>query len=292
MTGAAGFVGRFMVSMLAPDFRVAGLGSEAAPDWLQDSIDWYTADLLKPDSLADLPTEWWGVIHLAAHTVPSSFADDSALRDNVDMTRNLLERLDPTRFLFASSGLVYAPSRTQVNEDSLIEPQGPYGASKYLCEDLLRKFSDRLDVRIARPFNHVGPGMQPKLAIPSIMRRVLDSRLSDAPIEMLGQDSTRDFIDVRDVVAAYVTILGLDSPEHDTYNVCTGRPTSIRAVVETALGILGIERDVRFAEEAISADDTSWLVGDSSRLSEETDWAPMFSLTDSLRDMLSENQGL
>jgi GDP-4-dehydro-6-deoxy-D-mannose reductase len=286
VTGAAGFVGRFMVEALEDDYNVTGLGQESRPAWFPADADWYRADLLNPDSLADLPRGLFAVVHLAGNTVPSAFRDESAVQQNVEMTRNLLDRVDTDRFLLASSGLVYAPGRTPRTEESPIDPQGPYGRSKYLCEELVRSYGAKLTARIARPFNHIGPGMQPALAIPSIIRRVLDARENDGPIEMLGQDSIRDFIDVRDVVAAYKALIELDSVEHDAYNVCTGVPTSIRTVVQTALDILGLERDIVFAEQALSSDDTSRIVGDSTRLKQDTGWRSGFTLQDSLLSIL------
>jgi nucleoside-diphosphate-sugar epimerase len=49
-----------------------------------------------------------------------------------------------------------------------------------------------------------------------------------------------------------------------------------------------MDREINFAEASLSADDTSWLVGDSSRLQELTGWQPTCSLDDSVRDMLDE----
>jgi nucleoside-diphosphate-sugar epimerase len=286
VTGAAGFVGRFMVAALDPVYDVVGLGHEARPQELPSSIAWIEADLLDPWATVDLPGNLFAVIHLAGHTVPSAFKDDSVVRQNVEMTQNILEHIDAERFLLASSALVYAPGQEPRAEDSPIGPQGLYGRSKQLCEDVAREFSGTIDMRIARPFNHIGPGMQPDLAIPSIVRRVRAARSGTGPITMHGQDSTRDFVDVRDVVAAYRALIELDAPEYDTFNVCTGRPTSISTVVRAALTACGMQREIRFAEAAVSGDDTSCLVGDPSRLQAATGWSPRFTLEASVRDML------
>ena len=172
VTGAAGFVGRFMTATLGEDFGVVGLGQEARPRDFPGSASWIQADLLDPSSLGTLPGDLFAVIHLAGNTVPSAFRDDSAVLQNVEMTRNILEHVDAERFLLASSALVYAPGKEPKTEDSPIGPQGLYGRSKQLCEDVARAFRDSISIRIARPFNHIGPGMQPDLAIPSINKRV------------------------------------------------------------------------------------------------------------------------
>ena len=278
-----------MVNTLLGDFRVTGLGHEQRPDWFPPGADWYQANLLQPDSLGGLKDGWFAVVHLAGNTVPGAFRDGAAVHQNVEMTRHVLEHVETEKFLLASSALVYAPARTLRQETSPIDPQGPYGRSKQLCEDLARSWRERLEIRIARPFNHIGPNMQPALAIPSIVRRVQEAHRHPGPIEMLGQDSVRDFIDVRDVVAAYRALIELEGGEHTTFNVCTGRPSSIRTVVQAMLDALGVEREIQFAEEAVSADDTSWLVGDPSRLMSMTGWAPEFSLEQSIEDMLTDS---
>lgn len=289
VTGAAGFVGRFMVdALLARDYGVTGLGLEARPMDFPETADWYRADLLAPDSLDGLATTWFGVVHLAGNTVPGAFRSADSALSNVSMTLALLERLDTARFLLASSALVYGPGAHPHSEDETPEPQGLYGLSKYLCEQLAGVYSRRLDILIARPFNHVGPGMQPGLAIPAILERVAGAKTSPGPVEMLGRDSVRDFVDVRDVVAAYVALLELPDPPQRVFNVCTGTGQSIRHVVETALAIAGLERDIRFAETAMSGDDTSVLIGDPSRLERATGWRPRQSLEQSLRDMLPD----
>jgi len=287
VTGAAGFVGRFAVAaLLDSDYAVTGLGKEARPEDFPVEADWYRADLLAADSLTSLARDWFGVVHLAGNTVPSTFTNPGTALVNVSMTLALLEHLRTGRVLLASSALVYRPSATPHDENSPLEPQGLYGLSKYLSEQLADVYSGRLDVLVARPFNHIGPGMQPGLAIPAILRRVADAKSSALPIEMLGQNSVRDFVDVRDVVAAYLALLELSSPSHRVFNVCTGHGRSIRDVVETALAIVGLERDIRFAEAAMSGDDTSVLTGDASRLRAATDWRAQYSLEQSLRDML------
>jgi GDP-4-dehydro-6-deoxy-D-mannose reductase len=99
-------------------------------------------------------------------------------------------------------------------------------------------------------------------------------------------NSIRDFIDVRDVAAAYLAILELDSPLHRTFNVCTGEGHSIEAMILAAQDILGTNRPVRFENQPNSSDDIPYLVGDPTRLKQATGWGPRFTLSHSLHDMI------
>jgi len=172
-------------------------------------------------------------------------------------------------------------------ETDAIVPQGRYGLSKHLTEQLVPHFQNSLDIRVARPFNHLGPGQRPELVVPSLLRRLaLLSADDTSVVKMNGWNSVRDFIDVRDVAAAYISILNLENPDSRTFNVCTGRATSIKDVVNAVLEIKGFQRAVRFEGSPNSTDDIPFLVGDPSLLEESAGWKARYSLTDSLHSMM------
>ena len=126
--------------------------------------------------------------------------------------------------------------------------------------------------------------------MPSLLRRLAAAAASDAtPIEMAGWNSVRDFIDVRDVVSAYLAILDLEAPAHRTFNVCTGRASSIEDVVQTVLRLQGRTREVHFQGSPNSTDDIPFLVGDPGRLAADAGWTAQHSLEDSLRSMMAPN---
>jgi GDP-4-dehydro-6-deoxy-D-mannose reductase len=254
---------------------------------LPAGVDPLVMDLTDPASMVDLPRQWDGVIHLAGASIPSLFATAAPVTFNLEITLNLLEHLRDTKVLLVSSCHVYAPSHQRHKETNPIVPQGRYGLSKHLVEQLAPHYQGHLDIRVARPFNHLGPGQRPELVVPSLLRRLAATAPSDAsPIHMAGWNSVRDFIDVRDVASAYMAILDLEVPAHRTFNVCTGRATSIEDVVRAVLEILGQEREVLFQGSPNSTDDIPYLVGDPTRLSEDAGWTARHSLSDSLRTMM------
>lgn len=287
LTGASGFMGHHMARLLKErGYDVSGI----QPDLLlpcPEGVQPILADLLNPSGLRDVPKEWDGVIHLAAMSLPSQFKDPTPVLHNVAMTLNLLEHLAPTRVLLVSSAHVYAPSLDLHHENEVLHPQGLYGLSKHLTEQVAPHYRHRLDIRVARPFNHIGPGMRPELMIPSLIRRLAALDPADAaPVRMSGTNSIRDFIDVRDVATAYLHILELDSPEAPTFNVCSGAPCSIESVVTEALDILGQPRKVQFQEQPTSGDDIPFLVGSPERL-HGTHWRPHYSLRESLQSLFA-----
>jgi GDP-4-dehydro-6-deoxy-D-mannose reductase len=287
LTGASGFVGRHMAEvLLRRGDRVVALDRDIPRD-MPHGVEFLTMDLRDPASMVNLPRVWDGVIHLAGASIPSLFSTPAPVVFNLEITLNLLDHLRDTKVLLVSSCHVYGPSTVRRRETDAIVPQGRYGLSKHLVEQVAPHYQARLDVRVARPFNHLGPGLRPELMVPSLLQRLSSAAPTDrSPVQMTGWDSIRDFIDVRDVVAAYLAILDLDSPTHATFNVCTGRATSVGEVVKTVLDLQGLKREVHFQGSPNSTDDIPFLVGDPSRLFEATGWTAQHSLSDSLQTML------
>lgn len=261
--------------------RGAGIG-------LMEGVEPLVADLEDATALARIPKNWDFVVHLAGASIPSLFHTPAPVLHNVEQSMNLLEHLEEGRVLLVSSCHVYAPSMELRREDSPLQPQGRYGLSKYLVESLAPHYRSRLDIRIARPFNHLGPHQRPELVIPSLIRRLATlTPEDDRPVAMHGMNSVRDFIDVRDVVAAYLTILELAPSEFSCFNVCTGKGHSIEELANTVMDLLGKRRPLQFQGRPNSMDDNPYLVGSPQRLTDMSLWRARYSLSDSLASLLN-----
>jgi GDP-4-dehydro-6-deoxy-D-mannose reductase len=273
VTGAGGFVGgHLMPRLVAAGYAVTGTSLGRKPATAPAEVEWRTLDLLEPSGAARLGGGWWAVIHLAANSIPQRHAAAGDALRNVAMTLELLGGLEPCRLLLVSSCHVYSPSARAISESDATRPRGSYGLSKLLCEQAALAFADRLDVRIARPFNHLGVGLDPALVVPSLIRRLREEGDTSAPLRMRGRNSVRDFTDVADVVAAYQRLIELDDPGERVFNVASGAPRSIGEVAAALLRVAGRRRPVEFEEVPLSGDDTPTLLGDPARLEAATGW--------------------
>src|SRR5204862_443884 len=78
------------------------------------------------------------------------------------------------------------------------------------------QYADAYGLRVVRlrPFNHSGPGQSDDYVVGTLTRQVAEAEaagLAEAVVHTGNPDSTRDFLDVRDVVRAYVAAAGGDA---------------------------------------------------------------------------------
>ncbi|MBN2408760.1 MAG: GDP-mannose 4,6-dehydratase [Candidatus Aminicenantes bacterium] len=200
------------------------------------------------------------------------------------------------RILFVSSSDIYGvlpaadgPEVKPLTEDDPFHLISPYSLSKFggeLMAGFYRRSED-LDVVIARPFPHTGPGQSPDFVCSDWARQIVRiERGGREPVLRVGRtDVQRDFTDVRDIVRAYILLLE-KGRTGDVYNVCSGRSTALREILEvflsSAAGNVRIEQD----PERLRKVDIPCLVGDSRKIREQTGWEPRLPLERTLADLL------
>lgn len=238
------------------------------------------------------------VYHLAAQSfVPASIEDPlTTYRVNVDGTAYLLEALRDVkpRLLFVSSAEVYGrrPQEDMPLRETLPpRPTNPYAASKAAGEALVLgwHYSYGLDAVISRAFNHIGAGQDARFAVPAFAQRLARIATGQDRVLNVGNvESERDFLDVRDVVAAYIALADRGSPG-EVYNVCSGQAVKMREVLRRLVNIAGVPVEIREDPELMRASgEVLRSVGDPSKLKRTTGWSPRISLADSLREVYEE----
>jgi nucleoside-diphosphate-sugar epimerase len=277
VTGANGFVGRHLVPAARDaGFDVAGTGHGPAPASWPHLSPWFDLDMSNRGALNALPADWSTVVHLAAVSVPSAYKTQDATLTSLHMLMNLTNHLAPTRFLCISSCHVYGAGDARKRESDPIKPQGAYGAAKAMAE-IHALSAHRHDVRVARPFNHIGSGMQRDLFLPTLLRRIAAADAQE-PIIMDGRNTVRDFLHVEDICRAYLAILAVDQSHDRVFNVCSGTGTSIGTIARMAVSAFGGSNAVAFRDAARSGDDVDVLIGDPTYLYQKTSWTPQVAL--------------
>ncbi|MBU2755764.1 NAD-dependent epimerase/dehydratase family protein [Acidithiobacillus sp. CV18-2] len=290
VTGLSGFTGRHLAERLrARGARVVGLSNSGQGEG-EIACDLTDAVAVR-NVIAELrPTH---VAHLVAisfvgHGNPRAFYDV-----NVFGTLNLLEALaalpkPPRKILITSSANIYgSPSVEVIDESVCPAPVNHYACSKLAMEHMVHTWFDRLPIVMTRPFNYTGVGQDEKFLIPKIVSHF---RRRAPFIELGNLDVSRDFSDVRDVVAIYTALL-LDAPDAvgQTFNICSGRAYSLRNILQMVEEIREHLMEVRINPSFVRANEMPRLLGSNALLRKHTGLVPQIPLRDTLRWMLQTN---
>jgi GDP-4-dehydro-6-deoxy-D-mannose reductase len=238
------------------------------------------------------------VFHLAAQTfVPDALrAPLETYETNAMGTARLAQAvrlcgLEPApRILFTSSAEIYgARNRSEypLLESLAPRPANPYAASKAAAEAILLGESQSFgtDVVIARAFNHIGPGQKEHFVVASLAAQLARIAAGASPQLFVGNlEAARDFLDVRDVVAAYIE-LARHGERGEIYNVCSGAAVTIRDVLGELIRIAGVPVEVREDPQRLRRVETPLSVGSPEKLRLRTGWSPRISLLHALRDV-------
>ena len=299
VTGGSGFVGRRLLEALhdrGDDVTSAAPSrgdDEHLPLDLTDSDNVRAVvEMVRPQL----------VFHLAAQSfVPRAIEEPlETFRVNVDGTAYLLEALraqdtPKPRLLFVSSAEVYGPrppADMPLRETLPPRPANPYAASKAAGEALVLGYhsSFGLDAVISRAFNHIGAGQDPRFAVSAFAHRLARVAAGEERVMQVGNvESERDFLDVRDVVSAYVA-LAERGVSGEIYTVCSGNAVKMREILRRLVNIAGVPVEIR-EDPALMRTTTTEIsrsVGDPAKLKRTTGWSPRIDLADSLRDIYAE----
>jgi len=292
VTGAAGFTGRYVVEELAAlGHEVHAIVHHASDGPIDGVREVYEADLTNLDAVsgAVAAVRPDHVIHLAAIAFVAHGDIDQMYRTNVVGTRQLLEALAqadarPASVVVASSANIYGNAREgQLDEDLPAAPANDYGVSKVASEYVASLYASRLPIAITRPFNYTGRGQSDSFLIPKIVSHV---RRGADVIELGNIDVARDYSDVRTVADAYARLLTTPAAIGETFNICSGRPVTLKEVIDLAAQISGRRMDVRVNPAFVRANEVRTLSGSAAKLERTIGPLKDISLEDTLRWMI------
>lgn len=279
VTGVEGFTGRYLADELAAaGHEVKGL-ARADVDLLDTRALGAAVAAAKPDF----------VVHLAAISFVAHGDANEIYRTNIVGTRNLLEALAaqkpvPRAVLLASSANIYGNATVEpITEDVPPAPANDYAVSKLAMEHMARLWMGKLPITIVRPFNYTGAGQSRDFLLP----KIVDHFRRKAPVLELGNlDVARDFSDVRTVVKRYVRLLEAGRAG-ETYNVASGRGTTMQEVLATMRDLAGHSPEIRVNPAFVRANEVRRLVGSSAKLDAAIGAVPPIELCDTLAWMLA-----
>ncbi|WP_447955913.1 NAD-dependent epimerase/dehydratase family protein [Vreelandella sp. EE7] len=292
VTGGSGFTGRYLIAHLKQQgHTVVALASHPC-----GADETHRIDLNDEANVQNIVQETAPdqVYHLAAlsfvgHPRPLDF-----YRVNVLGTETLLRALcqltTPPRVLLASSANVYgANGQVTIDESVIPLPVNHYAHSKLAMEHMALTYKEQLPLLLARPFNYTGPGQASHFLVPKIVEHI---KRREKTMELGNTHVSRDFSDVRDIVAIYAQLLAAWPPEADSasvINIGSGEATSLTTLVRKLESLAKHSIEINVNPAFIRANEIPELKACTKRLKA---WAPdieRIPIEHTLADMLKSD---
>lgn len=288
VTGATGFLGRHCLSRLAPEeAEIDAVSRKPVAD--RGPVRWHGADLSDPAAARRLvetlrPTH---LLHLAWEATPRIYPHSP---DNLRWLQATLAMSEAfgecggERFVGAGSSAEYASGHDTCIEDATpIRPATIYGKCKAACWHGVAAAAQhhKFSAAWGRIFLPYGPGDPPTRLVPSVLASIAARR----PVETTHGRQLRDFIYAPDIADLLVRLL--TAPEGGVFNIGTGRPTSVRSVIEYLADRTGGHGLLRFGAIEPRPDEPPSLVADMGKVAAKLGWSAPTSVEAGLDAILA-----
>jgi nucleoside-diphosphate-sugar epimerase len=288
VTGAAGFIGRWVVSeLLDRGYHVIGLDDFSNGRQRNvrafsnvDAFEMYEGDICDLSVIADLINkETDACIHLAAEidVHESLNSPKTHFYTNVVGTQKVLEacRSTGTRLGLVGTCMVYdmAESESGIDEAYPVKPASPYAGTKLAADNIAESYhrSYDLPVTILRPFNTYGP-FQEAGVVPIFVERDIRSET----LQIYGDGTqTRDLLYATDCARFVVEATFNDAAVGEVLNAGTGNDVSINELAEL---IASEGTDIEHVKHHHPRSEVQKLVCDPSKAGELLGWEPEYDL--------------
>ncbi|MDR0305568.1 MAG: GDP-mannose 4,6-dehydratase [Chitinispirillales bacterium] len=174
-----------------------------------------------------------------------------------------------------------------LKENMPLHPRNPYAVARVSQEMLSKCYVDAygLNIILTRSFNHVGAMQRTDFAIPSFTKQISDGiKQGQKEIKLSTGDLSviRDFIDVRDVAAAYFALLK-NGKTGELYNVCSGKGHSLKEIIDLLAEIFKVKVITETDSKKVRPIDNKIIIGCFEKIKKHTGWQPKFDLENSLK---------
>lgn len=259
ITGGAGFIGSHIAEYFQGKAEVRILDSLRSGfrknlDGLD--VEFIEGDIRDRETVAAAMQGVDYVFHLAAMiSVPESM---SRITECIDINDTgmivVLEeaaRAGVKKLCFSTSAAIYGNNPVVPKVETMFpEPKSPYAITKLDGEYYCRMFTEtgRLQTACLRYFNVFGPRQDPKSAYAAAVPIFLAKALADEPLTIFGDgEQTRDFIYVKDIVAANVFMATHDFT--GVYNVAYGGKITINDLAREIIRLTGSRSEILYQPE-------------------------------------------
>lgn len=297
VTGGAGFIGSHLVHALTGRGDTVVVVDDLSTGYqanLPAGVEFHQA---KAESILDLPGCMDGVdlvYHLAAlasvqASLDNPLASHAACATSTVAVCQAARLAKVRRVVYAGSASAYGvPAGPVQHEDDPLSPLSPYAAAKLAGEMYLQAFGASFGLETARLrfFNVYGPRQRPDSPYSGVIALFAKALIEGRRPTILGDGlQTRDFVFVRDVVAALMAAGERPEVVGQVVQVGTGQPTTLLELVTTLARVLGREVQPAFGQARVG--DIRHSCANLDRIRQVLGYVPTVSLEQGLRETLN-----
>lgn len=253
-----------------PEFQ----GKRLYPGFL--GIDW--------DAIGEIEV----LFHQAAINGTRIKDESEIMRANLEASKALFEHVvrgGCRRIVYASSTAVYGSNPAPYREDDPLDPQTPYAESKRLLDAYAMDLASRvpgITIVGLRYCNIYGPRENHKGARATMIYQFAQQMLSSNPRLFKFGEQKRDYIYVKDVVAA--NLLAAEAGESCIVNCGSGKAISFNRIVDLLNDILKLNRRPDYIENPYEGAYQSHTQCDMHLAAEKIGFVPSYNIEAGLND--------
>lgn len=289
VTGGTGFIGTHVLNKLLSQNHSVLLLSRTLNKSTNHNLQIINGNLsnieewknelqkFKPDSC----------IHLGWEGLPDHSYEISKL--NLEYGLNLivlLSKIGCKRLLIIGSCFEYGVQKGKLSEKTLPKSLDSFTASKHSLHWLGEEIAKQNDMDFIwiRPFFVYGPGQHSKSLIPYILNTL---KAGNLPV-IRNPEAKNDFVYVEDVADAICKILKKGT-NGETYNVGSGKLTSIKQIINYTYKNLKIKNNFQLGEKILK-DAISSSYADISKIKKEIGWEPRTNIKEGIEKTIKYSQ--
>jgi len=287
LTGAGGYVGRYMVDdLVARGFEVHGVSKQKRE--ADTRLSWHAVDLFDSDATAALCADINAthLVHLAWETEPGQFWESGNNALWQVASEHLLEhfvRCGGKRAVLAGTCAEYDWTEGHcVAGVTSLRGQSAYSRSKLAFREYAFALAEKSDLHVAwaRVFFSFGPYERKRRLVPAITLALLAGERA----KCTDGEQLRDFMHVADVADAMAAVT--DSNFVGDINIAHGTATTIKHLVELIAEKLAASDRIDFGAFPRPANDPARITADVSGL-ESIGWAPHHTLDAAINETIT-----